>query len=588
MLLYERFEVPDTPFWDAQETAPVWDKVLDKRSFIYHGPMDVSTRGEDLARAERILSEFLAKSANRSSFELFTTPGKLWLIAPNEAEAFPLVNQLRAAGLLPSFKISKTPVPDSSLHSVADSARYVPPPRPEFRPEARPEATPELRPEVRPELSSEFTPAQKPPEPQTPKCSQCGTPTQRAGLICAKCAAASRRSGNHAIAYIAGAIAFLVLLAVVVAIFGMRQTPPRIAFNSSGTLVAKGGSVTLNWQIAGAKSVSIDQGIGAVEPSGSRAVTIDRQTTFELSASGPGGVSKQQLTVYVAAAGTAMERPVILQFTPDRSTIHQGESVRLSWTTDKANSVSLAPGPGIPKTSTLNTANIGLSDSITVPLNQVQTYTFTLTARGAGEPVTQSVTVNVLPAAPTATLTVNGENSATIDPGGTIHLCWKTANATAVHFKNSGPIGNSSRNVASDCAPDFAPDRSETYTLVASGPGGDSLPASANVTVLAPHTSGDIQWTGNIAPQPHHEANIFLMWNGTYRGGNWLQVVKSDGAFHGAIPFSKVTLSCTVDDGSQMTPMVISGDHLSVPVHIRLTFKSDGPHQATFHWEKTP
>ena len=46
------------------------------------------------------------------------------------------------------------------------------------------------------------------------------------------------------------------------------------------------GSVTLYWNVAGAQTVSIDQGIGSVPPIGSRIVTVSTSTDFILTAAG--------------------------------------------------------------------------------------------------------------------------------------------------------------------------------------------------------------------------------------------------------------------------------------------------------------
>lgn len=549
MLLYQRFEVPDAHDWAAQEFAAVWDRALGQVAVVYQGPMNPATRAEGMAHAERIYNEFLSKSPSRYSFELFTTPGRLWLVAPNEAEAAPLVGQLRAAGLLP------TPKP----------------------------------------------PASAPAPPPAPRCARCGADASLTGGLCARCAPPKRKKSANTpiIIFSLVALAILIVLAVVFNSSGSLQRrqakgpAPQVTFNSSATQVPEGGAITLNWSTTGATSVFIDQGIGDVELSGSRTIPMIGPKTFELTASGPGGSIRQRLTILVAEPEPVPNRPAIIEFAADRATVNQGEQVRLNWATSNATSVSL--DPAVP--------NPALTDAATFTLDQAKTYTFTLTARGQGDPVTQSLSVHVLPGAPTAPtaiLTVNGQDAVTINPGATIHLCWKTANADNVHFADGAT------RPANDCAADFAPQKSGKFTLVATGPGGESHPATVSVTVAsaapaapaklmqaapsepAEPTSGDVVWTGKIGLFSRHQANVFLQWNPAYHGGGWLPVVKSDGAFHGSIPYSKVTLSCTVDDGSQVAPIVLSGDSQTTPFHIRLVFKKDGDHQAVFHWEKAP
>jgi len=80
------------------------------------------------------------------------------------------------------------------------------------------------------------------------------------------------------------------------------------------------------------------------------------------------------------------------------------------------------------------------------------------------------------PAAPTATLRAN---PSVIEQGQSTTLSWNSTNATELRLSPApgsvGPQGSTT----------IAPDRSTTYTLVATGPGG-TAEASARVTVNAP------------------------------------------------------------------------------------------------------
>ena len=66
---------------------------------------------------------------------------------------------------------------------------------------------------------------------------------------------------------------------------------PTVAqFTAEPTSIQRGQSSTLRWEVTGAvTSVSINQGIGTVQSTGSSRVFPSDSTTYTLTASGPGG-----------------------------------------------------------------------------------------------------------------------------------------------------------------------------------------------------------------------------------------------------------------------------------------------------------
>jgi hypothetical protein len=71
----------------------------------------------------------------------------------------------------------------------------------------------------------------------------------------------------------------------------VEAAPPTITFGATPEYIAPNGSSTLTWTTKDATSVYIDQGIGAVDLSGSKAVTPTNETTYILTATGPGGTA---------------------------------------------------------------------------------------------------------------------------------------------------------------------------------------------------------------------------------------------------------------------------------------------------------
>jgi peptidoglycan-associated lipoprotein len=79
------------------------------------------------------------------------------------------------------------------------------------------------------------------------------------------------------------------------------STAPTASLSANPNTLDKGQSTTLTWQTTNATDVSID-GIGPVDPSGSRQVTPSDSTTYHLIAKGPGGTQDATARVTVNAA----------------------------------------------------------------------------------------------------------------------------------------------------------------------------------------------------------------------------------------------------------------------------------------------
>jgi formylglycine-generating enzyme required for sulfatase activity/pimeloyl-ACP methyl ester carboxylesterase len=80
-------------------------------------------------------------------------------------------------------------------------------------------------------------------------------------------------------------------------------TPPTISsFVANPSAISPGQSATLSWTSTGGTSASIDNGVGAVAPSGSLMVSPSVTTTYTLTVGGAGGTRTASTTVTVACA----------------------------------------------------------------------------------------------------------------------------------------------------------------------------------------------------------------------------------------------------------------------------------------------
>ena len=74
-------------------------------------------------------------------------------------------------------------------------------------------------------------------------------------------------------------------------------------FTASPGSITLGASSTLSWSVSGATTVSINQGVGGVSPSGTRVVSPAATTTYTLTATNAAGTVTQPVQVAVSGGG---------------------------------------------------------------------------------------------------------------------------------------------------------------------------------------------------------------------------------------------------------------------------------------------
>jgi hypothetical protein len=160
---------------------------------------------------------------------------------------------------------------------------------------------------------------------------------------------------------------------------GGGNLPRIVTFTANPMEVVAGTPSTLTWNVTGADTVTISQGIGTVDPTGSRPVTPTTTTTYTLTATNPTGSVTADATVTVVA-------PVrIIRFTVDPASITRpGQPITLTWETENATGLFIDQGVGPrPVNGSLTTAG------------PIRTQTYTLTAVGRGSTATAQVTVTL-------------------------------------------------------------------------------------------------------------------------------------------------------------------------------------------------
>lgn len=85
---------------------------------------------------------------------------------------------------------------------------------------------------------------------------------------------------------------------------------PTLSLRVNPTAIEKGQATTLSWNSENATSVTIDNGVGTVEPSGSREVRPSVSTTYMARATGRGGSAVAEARVTVTAPSAVTPPPL--------------------------------------------------------------------------------------------------------------------------------------------------------------------------------------------------------------------------------------------------------------------------------------
>jgi len=179
---------------------------------------------------------------------------------------------------------------------------------------------------------------------------------------------------------------------------GTVGTPVINAFTASPDSITPGETSTLSWEVSGAITVSIDQGVGNVGLTGTRLVSPSTTTTYTLTATNANGSVTRSVEVAVTGStqGTSPQSPgqslpVINLFTASPTVINRGQSSTLQWDVSNATTVTLsAVGGDVGWTNTVSP--IG---SMSVSPGADAAYTLRATNSAGNVTARVEVTVNV-------------------------------------------------------------------------------------------------------------------------------------------------------------------------------------------------
>jgi hypothetical protein len=235
-----------------------------------------------------------------------------------------------------------------------------------------------------------------------------------------------------------------------------------ILLEANPIAVGLDGSSMLTWNIVNSDPATcrLDPGDIPIEPAGEKLVTINRSSTYTISAKGGDKSEFKQITISV-------EHPII-RFFRASTPAKPGDPVTLTWDTQFAKSLSIDQGVGqVPPVGSKCVANV----------NQT---TYTLTCLGLGEAVKADVTVpgnrvriiSVLPRCIDNTFACNNLFF------GVKYTCvWQTEFATStrlIRVKDNELVATQSGQFTYFAwAPAAKPE--DEFRLIAEGPGGPAV-----------------------------------------------------------------------------------------------------------------
>lgn len=231
------------------------------------------------------------------------------------------------------------------------------------------------------------------------------------------------------------------------------------SFTATPSEVTNGDPVTLTWETTDAESLSIDGGVGDVTGKTSVTVTPSDSVTYTLTATSSGGSATKTAAVTVKPK---LPPSKILRFTADPVQVAPGADVTLSWSLAGTPAINIDHGVGALSAS-----------STSVVVKPTATTVYTLSVKGASDPVPVTATVRVL-VSPLPTITffrAQAPGTSTGAPrGAALTLEWDSngdSYAIAAGSASSTALGPLKSTVVRPLA-------DTTYTLTATGPTGST------------------------------------------------------------------------------------------------------------------
>ncbi|MEZ4104250.1 MAG: hypothetical protein R3B60_03105 [Candidatus Paceibacterota bacterium] len=260
----------------------------------------------------------------------------------------------------------------------------------------------------------------------------------------------------------------------------VEEVPKCVAFSANPfSLPFGGGQSQLNWSTENASLVTINNGIGEVNATGTLSVNISTTTTYILTASDYVKEHSCQVTVAVA---DPIPAPTC-SLAPETVTVAFGGTVDLSWTTTNASSTTLTDFGSVASNGTQNTGILNANKTYVLEVLGIngETIICNSVVTVEAEPAPISCSANV-------SLSVSPNN---IDRGDNATLTWSTTDITAVSFDQGISATGLSGSVS------VSPTSDTTYTMTAT----DGVDTITCPVALDVSSGGDGGGGGSSSPR---------------------------------------------------------------------------------------
>lgn len=232
--------------------------------------------------------------------------------------------------------------------------------------------------------------------------------------------------------------------------------PSIVSFNAEPSSISPGDSSNLSWNVSGAGTISIDQGIGNVALTGTRSVAPAATIIYTLTASNSAGTATASTQVMVTGTPTPTPTPtpaslpVVDYFMANPPIISAGGSTTLGWNVSDATSVTIDNGVG----------NVSIAGTTVVSPATSTNYTLTATNAAGWTSLAVTVVVGATPAAGMPDLIIED----IVRSGNAVNYTIKNQGDAAAGPSTSTLLVDGA-TVANDSVGSLAPGESKTETF---------------------------------------------------------------------------------------------------------------------------
>jgi len=166
------------------------------------------------------------------------------------------------------------------------------------------------------------------------------------------------------------------------------------SFSASPTQINCGDSSTLTWNSTDAVEVNITN-VGPMQASGTQTVSPKKTTTYDYTATGPGGTvnNSQTINVNIQPTATLTLNPTEVRYHKIGDKVKEDGTSTLSWTSSNASSVTIDP-IGSVQTNGSQQVTAQPKQQNVGPIDENQTYTMTAT-NACGGNATQTANLHI-------------------------------------------------------------------------------------------------------------------------------------------------------------------------------------------------